>query len=406
MIYFPYILQKSVDAEFVSNWNSHYQKKVDKRDCFKEEGLWRRSQENINQTESGWSCNLDKRRRIIHYEHEFGLIQNKNSHDFAAKNLYVWLNYALPENEMDHYYGMVSDQSLQFYGWDKVERNTYKFGDLYVKYEMPCIHEQDRIYGRIFPKQYQFLDVTFFSSNNNKDGSFREKPWLVLKTGIREKKLRGNPHITDNVCDILKYLPAQIELGGAASIDSGIYPLHFLHDVYSVCDKNKSFVFSCGKDDFFRSMIEKPNECLQRVFEMQKKISNTRPNIFYKILREMYDKKKIVGPVITNNFDGLIRQVGLSERYVRRYSDNIYPAIRFHPSAKSLIIIGAHADRRRIQERARKKGLKIIYIDPEGYYDENKIFNDYLIEAPQDEDVILRMSAVDAFKDIKKALNI
>jgi len=58
-----------------------------------------------------------------------------------------------------------------------------------------------------------------------------------------------------------------------------------------------------------------------------------------------------------------------------------------------LLVVGSHADRRKVQRQAREKGLKIIYADPEGFFDKNKVFTPYPMEAPKDEDLVLQITA-------------
>jgi hypothetical protein len=130
------------------------------------------------------------------------------------------------------------------------------------------------------------------------------------------------------------------------------------------------------------------------------------PTRFYGLLKKMHDAGYLVGPVITNNFDGLLRKVGLPELLVRRYEDtHIVPQIDFHPLARSLIVVGSHADRRRIQAAARKKGLHVVYIDPEGFTGvDSKQFTPYPLESPQDSDYLFRFPATDAMNIIASQL--
>lgn len=115
------------------------------------------------------------------------------------------------------------------------------------------------------------------------------------------------------------------------------------------------------------------------------------PTLFYKVLAELHNRGSIVGPVFTNNFDGLCLGIGLEEYCLRQYDTiGVYPPVFFHPQAKSLIVIGSHADRRTIQAQARKQGLQIIFIDPEGYNDGTP----YPLESPQDNDILVQMPAV------------
>ena len=122
---------------------------------------------------------------------------------------------------------------------------------------------------------------------------------------------------------------------------------------------------------------------------------------FYYDLKSLIDTGDILGPIMSNNFDGISLSLDIEELYLRGYDEKgIYPNIPIHPSAKSLIVIGSHADRRGAQQCARRAGLKIIFIDTEGYHTENG-FLSYPLESPQDEDLVIKMSASEAIRELK-----
>ena len=77
------------------------------------------------------------------------------------------------------------------------------------------------------------------------------------------------------------------------------------------------------------------------------------------------------------------------------------PELQFDPKAKSLMVIGCHADRRGIERRARERGLKIIYVDPEGWWVDGKFFN-YPLESPQSTDIVFKKTAHEVFIDFAK----
>lgn len=79
---------------------------------------------------------------------------------------------------------------------------------------------------------------------------------------------------------------------------------------------------------------------------------------------------------------------------MRRYDQKI-PPVTFDPRAKALLVIGLHADRRAVQARARERGMRVFYVDPEGL-EENSVFKEYPIEGARDEDVIVRQGAIKA----------
>jgi hypothetical protein len=126
--------------------------------------------------------------------------------------------------------------------------------------------------------------------------------------------------------------------------------------------------------------------------------------VFHHTLRSLHDRGWVVGDIVTNNFDGLCSRVGLEERVVRRFEEgHIIPSVRFHPDARSLTVVGGHADRRRIQAAARQKGLEVICVDPEGFESDDG-FCEYPLESPQDRDLLYRESATRAFQAIASRL--
>lgn len=402
---FPFIVEKNIGKRNCEKWQKFYNKNIGGRDCFKEEGLWRRSQEEVNKEHSGWGAFCDKRRRIVHYEHEFFVKRRNNKCSFLLKKTYLWISLSLPNREIDDYLKKIEKDLKNSFWWKKEKRGgVYRCGELFFRIERKECHEEDIKAGRSFPDNYGFFDINLYSKDNEKNKSFVMKPWLVLKHGIREMDVRGNPVITRDPSIILKHLPAQVELGGGASTEIGIFPLNFLHKVYSIYDKNRKFVFDYENDFIVQEIARNPASALNNFSAMHRSIIKAEPNDFYKVLKKMHEKKFIVGPIITNNFDGLIRQVGLEENYIRKYSDNAFPDIEFHKDAKSLIVVGVHADRRHVQRSARKRGLKVIYIDPEKYVDIDGEPVDYFLESPQDGDILIKNKAGVVFKFLKEKL--
>ena len=108
-------------------------------------------------------------------------------------------------------------------------------------------------------------------------------------------------------------------------------------------------------------------------------------------LRQLVEAGALVGPVITNNFDGLAARVGLPECYVRRYDQQV-PDVPFLPEARALLVVGSHADRRKVQDRARQRGLPVFFVDPEGFR-EGDAFVPYLVEGAREGDRICRREA-------------
>lgn len=182
-------------------------------------------------------------------------------------------------------------------------------------------------------------------------------------------------------------------MGAGASVEAGIPPLHSLHQLYHVSEGNShKFLLGPKEDRLLLDIALDPSSFYRKVGEIYKKALTLKITPFYHLLKTLYDDNKIVGSVITNNFDRLVTAVGLPEKYVRRYDEaHITPDIKFHNKAKSLIVFGSHADRRRIQHAARESGLQVIYVDPEGYTFPTG-FRPYPLESVQDEDLLVNMT--------------
>lgn len=407
----PMIVIPDLSLEEIDLWRTMYAKTPSGQSDYRtEEGLWRRTQESLNKEESGWLSENDKRRRIIHYQLQFKVAKHKtHGPSLMLKSLYLWWHVTSPENEIDQYKaGILSGiktgkwKNIFSIGGSKLWRN----GDLLLSLEetKPGDNVFDEAAGRVFPPGYKTLEAKIFSQGMSKDADFINKPWHILSTGIRQKDVRGNPEI-DQWESVKKFLPAQVEIGCGPSIESGVPPLHFLHDVFRVTDKETNkFILDPERDTLVKDVALDPIRMLTKFSEMYGICFKAKPSKFHFLLKSLHDRGFVVGPVITNNFDRLVNKIGLQELYVRRYEDvHIIPKIDFHPEARSLIVVGSHADRRRIQQAARKKGLKLIYIDPEGYH-ENGIFRPYLLESPQDGDILLHSGASEAMEKIMQSI--
>lgn len=367
------------------------------------EGLWRRTQSEINKNKSGWQKSNDCRRRIIHYFDGYRLIsQDKKNISLSVFSPYVWLHLGMPEKEINQYYSQAKT-ALEKTGWltHKKSNKDYQLfikDDLIVELKFYLKHPEDFKENRIFPSEYRFMEFTFRGKgsviNLNK-----ENPWVVLKSGFRTIPIKESPKIINDLKELIPYFPFQVELGSGPSIEVGIPPLNSLHEIYYVSDKKTgNFILDPQKDRLMETIICDPVDFYKQAGKLYFSALTAKHSEFHLLLKRLYKQGLVVGPIITNNFDGLCSTLGLPEIYVRRYEEaRLVPNICFHPAAKSLLVVGSHADRRLIQEAAREHGLKVIYIDPEGYLLNGK-FISYPLEAPQNKDFLFRGTAIDFAK--------
>jgi hypothetical protein len=203
---------------------------------------------------------------------------------------------------------------------------------------------------------------------------------------------------------IAEHLPAQLELGCGPSIEAGIPHLSSLHRIYGVSHPDYRFVFRAAHDDLL-SLFARPEEKYREMSDIYRACLVAGATDFYRGALDLWRRGFLVGPVITNNFDCQCADLGLPERSLRRYDwEPYYPTIDHDPRARSLLVVGVHADRRLVQMRARARGLKVIFIDPEQYVAPDGKRIPYPVEAPQDEDLFVRSTAEEAMARLRGAL--
>lgn len=383
-------------------WDEHFSVAGAERDRRIEEGLWRRTQELENRSTSGWSSPEDRRRRILHYRFEFDVVDDGSEHGaLAVIDTYLYYSIALPHDELLQQSAQLRE-AFAAGGWAAQEGpgEAYTFRDLVAQFDEYEVHPQDVAYDRSLPADYRSLDVTIHLSAVPE--ARRALPWDVLAGGMRKPDTRGKPEIVDDVARILGYAPFQVEAGCGLSVEAGIPALHFLHELYRVTRRSdKSFIFEPEDDDVLAAFLRDPAERTVVHSQMYLACLEATGASCHASLAQLARDGIVVGDVVTNNFDGLVARAGLSERYVRRYDEQV-PAVDFHPDARALLIIGSHADRRKVQARARALGLTIVYLDLEGFW-EDGVFHDYPLEGPQDGDLLWRVPASEGLAALVEA---
>lgn len=349
------------------------------------EGVWRRTQEEENARFSGWKGPADARRKIVHYIDLFDLQKSTEGNRLILTEPYLWVHYTFPKKEIAEFLGKIE---RSFKGWIKKSEDHYIRGDIECLIDV----EKNQLDPMFFPDDYGYLSITIQNIGKTLTPDKKREPWDVLKTGIRKIPGKGNPERTENLKEILPFFPAHLELGCGPSIEAGVPPLHYLHSVFYISNvETNKFILDLKADKLIPDILENPEEFYKRSSLPYQKALAAPITKFYRLIQSMHDRGMIFDPVITNNFDGFPSLIGMKEKYTRRYSESeIVPDIDFDPKARSLIVVGSHADRRRVQQAARRKGLKVIFVDPEGYGDKRI---SYPLESPQDEDVVINMTA-------------
>ena len=397
----PIIIKADLPTSSASRWQNQFVRAH--RDYL--EGLWRRTQSDLNAEESGKLFHHDQKRRLIHYLDRYAVTKNAgNTCNLVVSAPYLWLCISSPQTEIHQYLDQIR-QGARKGGWKQTisSSNTgfYSLQDnLNLKTKILRQIPQDTANNRHFPSDYLHLEVEITSPATDISPDIRKRPWDVLKSGFRDKDKRGNPQVFSDPEVLKPFFPMQVELGCGPSIEAGIPPLHYLHQIYYVSDPaDHTFIFGPQRDHLLLNILSDPTLFYQSASAPLLAALIANPTPFYRLLQKLYSSGIIVGPILTNNFDGICNYLDIPELYVRRYDEiHIVPKIDFHTRAKSLLVVGSHADRRKIQQSARSQNLKIIYIDPEGYYDGSNQFTPYPLESIQDNDLLFQGTAAEFTK--------
>lgn len=386
---FPYKICKLTNNE-VNIFNKYFATKGE----FVFEGIWFRSQEEVNKNVSGYIDNTTRNRRTIHYNHVFYVKDNY----LMVKSSCIYLSIRLNNNEYDKYLNDIINT---------LENNNYiKNNNIYIKDNLNImINKYDKHpYDEIIDN-YKTVDIIVKSDNLNNTDKLFNQVWNLQVKGIRERDTRGNPKYINDFNELKEYFPMAVELGCGPSIEAGVMPLYKLHEIYKVQRHNDGKFYFGTSDTLIKQIIEKDNVKFDEFYEIVAECIKAKPTNFHYNLKKMYDKKLFTMNLFNNNFDRLCKRIGINENILRVYNiENYFPKVIFDKDIKALLCIGTHADRRLIQRQARNQGLKIIYVDPEGFNTDNEFFK-YEIEGAKDEDYILKMTASEFSQVLENIIN-
>jgi hypothetical protein len=393
----PLVVLDDLAEYYYYKWKTQMSPVKGRRDRTANWMLWYKFQNEGFLSDPEWQSPNDKRRRLIQFVDQYDVIQKANgNYQFIMTAPYFWVNYVQPKEEIELYHTKLQD-ALRQGEWllTSCQNGTeiYARGDLELRVSIADKHPIDIEDRREFPLGYVCLEATIQVKGSSISQEQLITPWNAVRSEVRKPDTRGNPTILTDLAQLKDYFPMQVQLGAGSSIHAGIPPLHRFHELYKISDTStKTTLFNVEKDDALIEYITNPEKFLLEVSQPYASVLRAEPTIFHHVIEGLFGRGDVVGPIITNNYDGLPYLLGLEELFVRKLAASQRPEIQeFDPKAKSLLVVGEHADRRLIQHYARDRGLKVIYLDPEGFEEKGK-FIPYPLESPQTGDILIRMT--------------
>ena len=385
---FPCTIAKMRHGEGLKRW------KIQFGEHPYQEIIWRRNQIENNKDISGWKSKEDARWRVVNFLEKYSIKKVKDLALLCIDGTYININHCLPEEEIFN----LKDKILKFLdkqnnvkitkgGLIIYKNSSYKIVIKYISDEKT--KEQ---YALNILENYKILDIKIYFGNILPRKSQILRPWKALKTGIRIREKRGEPLYSSDISLLKNYLPAVIDLGSGPSVELGIPPINYLYDIFNVRNiKNDQFIFG-DQDNLLEEIILNTKKFLKKTSKIISTAWTAKiDSKFYSVLKSGIENGLILEPIITNNYDNILKLHQIEIENIRNFTEKNKTKI-FNPLAKSLLTIGVHADRRDIHTQAREQGLKIFHVDPEQYVDMNGLTHKYILESPQDSDVIFKMS--------------
>jgi len=406
---FPFVVQADLTDAQVDRYRKHIDSDESGWHRRFTESIWRRHQHPSNARLSGWTSDADQKKRLIHFYDEYGLV----GRNFVLRHAYLHLVLGLPAEHIDEYREVIT-AGLVDGGWRQEASSCdtpsgratarWRRGDLSVSLARQRVHPEEDTRGRFPPRGYASLDVVLRTDGYGLPSDWERRPWEVFyRVGLRKKLTREEPKIVAPA-ELARHLPAQLELGCGPSIEAGIPHLSTLHRIYGVSLPDYGFIFR-AQHDALLTLFREPESKMRDMTEIYRACLVAEATPFYRRMNDLWNRGLLVGPVITNNFDCQCADLGLPEISLRRYDwGPYYPRIEHDPRAKSLLVVGVHADRRLVQMRAREQGLKVMFVDPEAYVAPDGSAIPYPVEAPQRDDLFVRATAHDAFEELHASL--
>lgn len=186
------------------------------------------------------------------------------------------------------------------------------------------------------------------------------------------RRLKGKPRLAIEAprlvpesknYDISKYAPFALCAGSGLSAESGLPLLGEIHNIFEVDNGETEKLVFGAEDGLPERIVENAKGEFRRFCQFTVDAIKAKPSKTHRALAGLYNKE-VIRQIFTDNMDDLLRKIDVPYTQTRL---SIFPdryPVEFDPEAKALLVVGVAVDRRDVIKQARRKGLKIIAINP------------------------------------------
>lgn len=222
-----------------------------------------------------------------------------------------------------------------------------------------------------------------------------------------ERRLKGKPRISIPAprlvpesynYDISFFAPFTLCAGSGLSAESGLPLLGSIHNLFEVDNMATGELIFGAADNLPKRVRENPEGEFAKFCQFTIDAIKAKPSDSHRMIAHL-NEKGVIREVFTDNMDDILGKVSVPYTKTRL---SIFPdrfPVEFNPTVKSLLVVGVAVDRRDVIKQARKKGLKIIAINPVMNVAPHSRNMDYLSQG----DILFRLKAKEAFSKIIEA---
>ena len=232
-------------------------------------------------------------RKIVYYKHKYDMVEINGEKKLALISTYVYIALTLKTEELMKYKEMC-ESNLDKGKWSKTNDSKFKNEDLKLTlnyFKSP--EDRPREYDR-FPGGYETLEIEMMSKNYVMTDE-QVQIWQIAKAGLRKSLKRDNPVYVNSVNEVAEFMPCQIEMGCGPSFEAGVWPLHVLHEIYSINESfTKKFIINAKEDKFVDDLVGDTEKVFTKTSDFFGRIVTSKLTDFYYILKEMFEKEKLL----------------------------------------------------------------------------------------------------------------
>lgn len=163
--------------------------------------------------------------------------------------------------------------------------------------------------------------------------------------------------------DLSSLAPFVLCCGSGLSSESGLPFLGEIHNLFDLDDnEGDNFIFGAS-DNLPERLAENKDGEFRKYCQFTVDAVKAEPSDSHRLLANLF-KKGYIKQIFTDNMDDLFAKVGLPYTQTRL---SIFPdrfEADFDDRAKAILVVGVAVDRRQVVRQARRKGLKIIVVNP------------------------------------------